>query len=120
VFLIPGGQFTLLIDFQNVSIIASQEVGRKLETSVIDFSTKVTRARNGLGKADRLTLGLYHDVHHFTTRKPPITRASIPELKNVQIASVGVHTIASPRKLNEVFSSTGTPVRLPNSSIRCQ
>jgi hypothetical protein len=60
------------------------------------------------------------DTRYFTTRKLPITRASMPELKNVQMASVGVHTIASPRKLNDVFNSTGTPVRLPNSSIRCQ
>jgi hypothetical protein len=60
------------------------------------------------------------DVRHFTTTKLPITRASIPELKNVQMASVGVHTIASPRRLNDVFNMTSTPVRLPNSSISRQ
>src|SRR5713101_3405361 len=32
---------------------------------------------------------------HFSTRKLPMTRASIPELKNVRIVSVGVCTIAS-------------------------
>src|SRR6204780_2121321 len=46
--------------------------------------------------------------------------ASIPELKKVRTASVGVFTIASPRRLNEVFMMTGTPVRLPNSLIRFQ
>ena len=49
-----------------------------------------------------------------------MTRASIPELKKVRMASVGVFTIASPRRLNEVFMRTGTPVRLPNSLMRFQ
>src|SRR5260370_745850 len=44
----------------------------------------------------------------------------MPELKNVRIASVGVCTMASPRKLNDVFMMTGTPVRFPNSSISRQ
>lgn len=44
----------------------------------------------------------------------------MPELKKVRTASVGVHTIGSPRKLNEVFMMTGTPVRLPNSEINRQ
>ena len=39
----------------------------------------------------------------------------MPELKKVRIASVGVQTMASPRRLNEVFMMTGTPVRWPNS-----
>src|SRR5262245_54335464 len=55
---------------------------------------------------------------HFSTRKLPITSASIPELKNVRKASVGVCTIASPRRLKDVFMITGTPVVFPNSSIR--
>ena len=49
-----------------------------------------------------------------------MTSASIPELKKVRTASVGVFTIASPRRLNDVFMMTGTPVRLPNSLIRFQ
>ena len=49
-----------------------------------------------------------------------MTSASIPELKNVRIASVGVCTMASPRKLKEVFITTGTPMRFPNSSISRQ
>ena len=49
-----------------------------------------------------------------------MTSASIPELKKVRIASVGVLTIGSPRELNEVFMSTGTPVFLPNPLIRFQ
>src|SRR6266851_1206300 len=57
---------------------------------------------------------------HFSTRKLPMTSASIPELKNVRIASVGVCTIASPRRLNEVFMITGTPVRFSNSSSKRQ
>ena len=36
------------------------------------------------------------------------------------MASVGVHTMASPRRLKEVFMITGTPVRLPNSLISRQ
>src|SRR5262249_26514623 len=58
--------------------------------------------------------------HHFSTRKLPITRASIPELQKERIPSVGVGTMASPRTLKEVFMTTGTPVRLPNSSISRQ
>src|SRR5467141_1861075 len=49
-----------------------------------------------------------------------MTSSSIPELKNVRTASVGVFTIASPRKLNDVFMTTGTPVRFPNSLIKFQ
>jgi hypothetical protein len=60
------------------------------------------------------------EKRYFTTKKLPMTRASIPELKKVRMASVGVQTIASPRRLNDVFMTTGTPVRLPNSSIRRQ
>jgi len=48
--------------------------------------------------------------HYFSTRKLPMTKASMPELKKVRTASVGVCTIA-PRKLNEVIMITGTPVR---------
>ena len=55
---------------------------------------------------------------HFSTRYEPMTRASIPELKKVRIASVGVWTMASPRRLKLVFMMTGTPVIFPNSSMR--
>ena len=55
---------------------------------------------------------------HFSTRKLPMTRASMPELKKVRSASVGVFTMASPRKLKEVFMMTGTPLTAPNSSIK--
>ncbi len=54
---------------------------------------------------------------HFSTRKWPMTSASIPEEKNVRIASVGVWTMASPRRLKLVFMMTGTPVIFPNSSM---
>jgi hypothetical protein len=47
-----------------------------------------------------------------------MTNASMPELKKVRMASVGVYTIASPRRLNDVFMMTGTPVRFPNLSMR--
>ena len=66
------------------------------------------------------TTNLRLELSYFAIRKLPITRTSIPELKNVQMASVGVHTIASPRRLNDVFITTGTPVRFPNSSITRQ
>jgi len=36
-------------------------------------------------------------------------KASTPELKNVRMASVGEDTIGSPRRLKEVFITTGTP-----------
>ena len=42
------------------------------------------------------------------------------EVAQVRTASVGVQTMGSPRRLNEVFMTTGTPVRLPNSSISRQ
>jgi len=57
---------------------------------------------------------------YFSTRKLPITSASMPELKNVRIASVGVCTIASPRRLNEVFMTTARRCGLPNSSMSLQ
>jgi len=37
----------------------------------------------------------------------------MPEPKEVPIASVGVCTIALPRRLNDVFTMTDTPVRFP-------
>ena len=48
---------------------------------------------------------------YFSTKKLPRISASIPELKKVRMAPVGVWTMASPRRLNEVFMTTGTPVR---------
>src|SRR5579859_7806377 len=55
--------------------------------------------------------------NHFSTRKLPMMSASIPDEKKVRMASVGVCTIASPRKLKLVFMMTGTPVIFPNSSM---
>src|SRR6266853_247399 len=55
---------------------------------------------------------------HFSTRKLPTTRASMPEPKKARSASVGVCTMASPRRLKEVFMMTGTPVTASNSSIK--
>ena len=49
---------------------------------------------------------------YFSTTKLPMISASMPELKNVRMASVGELTMGSPRRLNEVFMTTGTPVRL--------
>jgi hypothetical protein len=59
-------------------------------------------------------------TRYFSTINSPSTSASIPELKKVRMASVGVQTMGSPRKLNEVFITTGTPVRLANSRIKRQ
>ena len=70
------------------------------------------------GTKDRSLFKTAALADHFSTRKLPRKRASIPELKKVRIASVGVWTMASPRRLKEVFMMTGTPVRLPNSSMR--
>src|ERR1700751_5173621 len=47
----------------------------------------------------------------FSTTKSSITRQSIPEAKKVFNASDGLETIGSPRRLNEVLITTGTPVR---------
>ena len=44
-----------------------------------------------------------------------MTRASSPAATNVSTASSGVHTMGWPRTLNDVFSSTGIPLILPNS-----
>ena len=87
-------------------------------------SNQKGRDHNCITRTDRvgvpsLRQGLAH-AFYFSTRKLPMMSASIPELKKVRMASVGVWTIASPRKLKEVFITTGTPVRLPNSSIKCQ
>src|SRR5277367_3549530 len=49
------------------------------------------------------------DHSYFSTTKLPMISASMPELKKVRMASVGEDTIGSPRKLNEVFITTGTP-----------
>jgi len=74
--------------------------------------------------ANETTQSMQHQLAHpfararqfiFSSTKLPITRESRPELKNVRIASVGVQTIGSPRRLKEVFITTGTPVRRPNS-----
>src|SRR5690606_29565210 len=50
----------------------------------------------------------------FSTRKLPITSASIGDVQNDSNASRGLHTTGSPRVLNEVFTSTGTPVSASN------
>ncbi len=50
---------------------------------------------------------------HFSTRKLPMTRESMPELKKVRNALVGVSTMASPRRLKELFMMTGTPAIAP-------
>ena len=55
--------------------------------------------------------------NYFSTRKLPMMSASIPDEKKVRMASVGVCTIASPRRLKLVFMMTGTPVIFPNSSM---
>ena len=70
-----------------------------------------TRRHAASGKAYRI---------YFSTTKLPMISASMPELKKVRMASVGVCTIASPRRLNEVFMITGTPVRFSNSSMSRQ
>ena len=47
----------------------------------------------------------------------PMTSESMPLVRNVFIASVGVFTTGSPLTLNDVFYRTGTPVDWPNFSI---
>ena len=57
---------------------------------------------------------------YFSTTKLPMISASMPELKNVRMASVGELTMGSPRRLKDVFMTTGTPVRRPNSLMSRQ
>ncbi len=47
-----------------------------------------------------------------------MTRQSIAVAMKQRNASAGVQTIGSPRTLNEVLTSTGTPVLRSNASIR--
>jgi hypothetical protein len=51
----------------------------------------------------------------FSSRYEPITNASRGEVQKHSTASRGVQTIGSPRVLNDVFTSTGTPVRAANA-----
>jgi len=46
----------------------------------------------------------------LSTRYEPITRASSGDVQKHSSASRGVQTIGSPRVLNDVLTSTGTPV----------
>ena len=47
-----------------------------------------------------------------------MTSASSGEVQKDSTASRGVQTIGSPRVLNEVLTSTGTPVRAAKALIR--
>lgn len=55
-----------------------------------------------------------HTNRHFFTSTRPSARASMPLHSNVLMASFGVSTIGSPRKLNDVLRITGTPERRSN------
>src|SRR5258708_6179599 len=59
-------------------------------------------------------------VHTPTDAVRTFFSSGMDALEKVRTASVGVCTIASPRRLNEVFMITGTPVRFSNPSIRRQ
>src|SRR5262249_41199370 len=52
----------------------------------------------------------------FSTTKFSSARQSMPDAKKVFNASDGLETIGSPRKLNEVLISIGTPVRRSKAS----
>src|SRR5450759_5041281 len=58
-----------------------------------------------------LTIRHHHRFYGFSKRNEPMTNASSGEVQKHSIASRGVQTIGSPRVLNEVLTSTGTPVR---------
>src|SRR5690606_1530331 len=51
----------------------------------------------------------------FSITNGGITSASSPVLMKQECASAGVHTMGSPRTLNEVFTSTGHPVSASNA-----
>src|SRR5258705_12808902 len=55
---------------------------------------------------------------HLCRISRSITSASRPLRANVLMASPGVFTIGSPRRLNDVFITTGTPVARPNREIK--
>src|SRR4051794_359446 len=59
-----------------------------------------------------------HTAAGFSSRNEPITSASSGDVQKLSTASRGVQTIGSPRVLNDVFTSTGTPVRRWNALIR--
>ena len=46
----------------------------------------------------------------FSKMMEPITKVSIDDLRNVLIASSVVYTMGSSERLNEVFTTAGTPV----------
>src|SRR5690242_19700490 len=54
----------------------------------------------------------------FSRMNGPITSASSGEVQKHSTASRGVQTIGSPLVLNEVLTSTGTPVRAWNAFSR--
>ncbi len=54
---------------------------------------------------------------YLLTRKSPIARNSMPDPAKLRAASPGVQTIGSGPMLNEVLSTTGTPVISPNARI---
>lgn len=54
----------------------------------------------------------------FSSRNGPMTNASSGEVQKHSIASRGEQTTGSPRVLNEVLTSTGTPVRAWNAMRR--
>src|SRR5690606_41996340 len=59
-----------------------------------------------------------HHVASFSSTNEPITSASSGDVKKHSTASRGVQTLGSPRVLNDVFTSTGTPVRRSNAQSR--
>src|SRR5207253_6066069 len=58
-----------------------------------------------------------HEDEGFSAYWSPSTSTSILVRRNVPAASSGVQQMGS-FSLNDVFSSTGTPVARPNASIR--
>src|SRR5690606_10782405 len=64
------------------------------------------------GHHDRYEQFFLARIHRgFSSRYEPMTSASRGEVQKHSTASRGEHTTGSPRVLNDVFTSTGTPVR---------
>ena len=78
----------------------------------------VDHKRSGDAVSDTFKVSDTYSISYtlsFSSKKELITSASNGDVQKHSIASRGVQTMGSPLVLNEVFTSTGTPVIFLNS-----
>src|SRR5205823_7465806 len=80
-----------------------QLAGRDGQSSTNSFRQSLVSAMGGCSRLSRMKLST--------------TRASISVRMKQRYASSGVQTIGSPRTLNDVFTTTGQPVRDSNARM---